>query len=378
MKYRHLNLEQKLTKIRKKMPLLIKQFHSEEVGYDFSKLDDIYEFMTPALNKYGVNFDIVRETPTMMDGSGYPVYLIQDKDGYWRFEADLTLCWINADEPRERTETIIHAVGTHEIPDKAKGVAWTYALKCYLRNKFCVKQDSESEDPDMRGTDAPDEAQTEKAQTEKADSVKTEKKSAGQEQNKQAPIKQEPKSGKVKEMPVKVKTEIARTEKASGEPERTAEKPMAEKKTESLVKKNPALSEEKQKESVFEQPSEEEAKVQESPTMVQEDGFEPVTDEEEIPFDDYEDDCSFMEDLNEELSMKEAGDTSAYEAARNYICTFGIFKDKTLGYMLDSGEKGKAGLKWLATSYKGSDKEMVQAAKLLLDTDENYTNKKAA
>lgn len=374
MKYRHLNLEQKLTKIRKKMPLLIKQFHSEEVGYDFSKLDDIYAFMTPALNKYGVNFDIVRETPTMMDGSGHPVYLIQDHDGYWRFEADLTLCWINADEPRERTETIIHAVGTHEIPDKAKGVAWTYALKCYLRNKFCVKQDSESEDPDMRGTDTPDEAQT-----EKADSVKTEKKSTGQGQNKQTPIKQEPKSGKVKEMPVKAKTEIARTEKASGEPKGTVGKPLAERKTESLVKKeNSALSEEKKRESVFEPPVDEEANLQESSTMVQADGFEPVADEEEIPFDDYEDDCSFMEDLNEELSMKETEDTSAYEAARNYICTFGIFKDKTLGYMLDSGEKGKAGLKWLATSYKGSDKEMVQAAKLLLETDENYTNKKAA
>lgn len=370
MKYRHLNLEQKLTKIRKKIPHLIKQFHSEEAGYDFSKLDDIYELMTPALNKYGVNFDIYRETPTMTDASGRPVYLIQDHDGYWRYEADLTLYWINADEPKERTEAIIHAVGTHEIPDKAKGVAWTYGLKYYLRNKFCVRQDSDTEDPDMRGTGTSDDTQGENTPRSRQ-----EQNTPVQEEKKQEPVKQEQKSGKVKEMPVKAKTE----KKAVSEPKGKVEKPLEEKKTEHLVtKEDVSAAEDKKRNSAIEKPAEEQTKAQETSTMVSADGFVPVTNEEEIPFDEYEDDCSFMEDLDEELSMKETVDTSAYEAARNYICTFGIFKDKTLGYMLDSGEKGKAGLKWLATSYKGSDKEMVQAAKLLLETDETYTNKKAA
>ena len=52
-----MNLEQKMAKIRKKMPSLLKKFHNEEADYDFATLDDIYESMTPALNKYGVNFD---------------------------------------------------------------------------------------------------------------------------------------------------------------------------------------------------------------------------------------------------------------------------------------------------------------------------------
>ena len=43
-KYQYMNLEQKLAKIRKKMPLLLKKNHNDEENYDFATLDDIYEF----------------------------------------------------------------------------------------------------------------------------------------------------------------------------------------------------------------------------------------------------------------------------------------------------------------------------------------------
>lgn len=61
--YNYLNLQQKLCRIRKKIPALVKKRHSEEVDYDFTKIDDIYRFLTPALNKYGVNFEIYEEIP---------------------------------------------------------------------------------------------------------------------------------------------------------------------------------------------------------------------------------------------------------------------------------------------------------------------------
>ena len=74
-KYNYMNLNQKMIRIRKKVPKLIRKRYSEDVTYDFVKLDDIYECLTPALNKYGVDFDILSERPTQMDEQGNSVFL---------------------------------------------------------------------------------------------------------------------------------------------------------------------------------------------------------------------------------------------------------------------------------------------------------------
>ena len=84
--YNYLNLQQKLCRIRKKIPALVKKRHSEEVDNDFTKIDDIYRFLTPALNKYGVNFEIYEEIPVKKDSQGNPVYLYQE-NGFWMYEA---------------------------------------------------------------------------------------------------------------------------------------------------------------------------------------------------------------------------------------------------------------------------------------------------
>lgn len=149
-KYSYLNLNQKMSKIRKKVPALVRKRYSEEVPYDFVKLDDIYAYLTPALNKYGVDFDVVSETPTQKDATGNPVYLTTFGN-LWQYEADLKICWTNADHPEEKSYSDIHVVGTNEIPDKAKGSAWSYGLKYYLLNKFNIVQ-AGADDPDMRGT----------------------------------------------------------------------------------------------------------------------------------------------------------------------------------------------------------------------------------
>ena len=40
-KYNYMNLNQKMIRIRKKVPKLIRKRYSEDVTYDFVKLDDI-------------------------------------------------------------------------------------------------------------------------------------------------------------------------------------------------------------------------------------------------------------------------------------------------------------------------------------------------
>ena len=124
-KYNYMNLNQKMIRIRKKVPKLIRKRYSEDVTYDFVKLDDIYECLTPALNKYGVDFDILSERPTQMDEQGNSVFL-KEMGTLWRYEADLELCWTNADRPGDKVRSFLHVIGTNEAPDKAKGAAWTY------------------------------------------------------------------------------------------------------------------------------------------------------------------------------------------------------------------------------------------------------------
>ena len=87
-KYNYMNLNQKMIRIRKKVPKLIRKRYSEDVTYDFVKLDDIYECLTPALNKYGVDFDILSERPTQMDEQGNSVFLKE-----WERSGDMRLTW---------------------------------------------------------------------------------------------------------------------------------------------------------------------------------------------------------------------------------------------------------------------------------------------
>ena len=167
-KYAYLNLTQKMIKIRKMVPKLLRKRYSEEVPYDFVRLDDVYEYLTPALNKYGVDFEVLGEVSTQLDASGNPAYLTPFGN-MWRYEADLKLCWTNADHPEEKNYSDIHVVGTNEVPDKAKGAAWSYGLKYYLLNKFNIVQ-ATTEDPDMRGP-APDGDKTKKEKEAEAREV---------------------------------------------------------------------------------------------------------------------------------------------------------------------------------------------------------------
>ena len=54
-----------------------------------------------------------------MDEQGNSVFL-KEMGALWRYEADLELCWTNADRPGDKVRSFLHVIGTNEAPDKAK------------------------------------------------------------------------------------------------------------------------------------------------------------------------------------------------------------------------------------------------------------------
>ena len=158
-----LTLQQKFVKLREAVPAIVQKQHSDGVKYKFAKIFDVYELLTPAMNAFGVNFDIVGEKATRHDANGdalyYHTYTQQTRNGsriVWVYEADLTIRWTNADDPADTLEVTLHAIGTNDGgPDKAKGSAWTYCLKYYLFEKFGIDQGEDDPDMSDHGSDAP-------------------------------------------------------------------------------------------------------------------------------------------------------------------------------------------------------------------------------
>ncbi len=158
-----MSLQEKFVKLREAVPAITQRQHSEGVKYKFAKIFDVYELLTPAMNQYGVNFDIVGETATRHAENGDPVYYSHFQQNtqrggliVWVYEADLTIRWTNADDPEDILEVTLHAIGTNDGgPDKAKGSAWTYCLKYYLFEKFGIDQGDDDPDLNDRGQAAP-------------------------------------------------------------------------------------------------------------------------------------------------------------------------------------------------------------------------------
>lgn len=152
-----MNLLQKLIAISNEMPKLLKKHYSDEVDYDFVKIDDIFELLNPAFTKYHICLQELEET----DATYSKV------DGSWIYTAKLTFFIVNADCLDEKERVSIQLVGDHlDSPAKAKGAAWTYGFKYFFLYKFRMKQ--ETEDPDMKGTppNGPDKSK-EKAEQKK-------------------------------------------------------------------------------------------------------------------------------------------------------------------------------------------------------------------
>ena len=69
-----LTLQQKFIKLREAVPSITQKAHSDGVKYKFAKIFDVYQLLTPAMNEFGVNFDIVGEQATRHSENGDPIY----------------------------------------------------------------------------------------------------------------------------------------------------------------------------------------------------------------------------------------------------------------------------------------------------------------
>jgi len=150
------NLEQKLLAVRAAIPRLAPKKYSDQIKYRYNKISDVYEFLNPALTENGVLLHVAGELPCRWnDGSAVYWQAYETKTKYgdartlWIYESEINLEWVNADSPEEKRALTIHALGTNDGgPDKAKGSAWTYALKYFLFEELGVDQGED--DPDSR------------------------------------------------------------------------------------------------------------------------------------------------------------------------------------------------------------------------------------
>ena len=375
-KYNYMNLNQKMIRIRKKVPKLIRKRYSEDVTYDFVKLDDIYECLTPALNKYGVDFDILSEKPTQMDEQGNSVFL-KEMGALWRYEADLELCWTNADRPGDKVRSFLHVIGTNEAPDKAKGAAWTYGLKYYFLNKFNIMQASGIDDPDMRGTEKeemPKQEASVKPEKPKKKQEKAERKETAAKQEQTEPVRDKKTDRKklrdgnaISEGTVKVEYAVMDTEEN-----------LPGQMTFGMEESESGLEEFSDEETKAEDPVQtEEISVDEEITAETDaDGFRAVEETDEVPFDE-DDEISFDAEEEEETpeeTAEEVLEDMAHEEdaedevkwAEKVICNFGVYAGTPLGEMMQDA-RGYQTIKWLVQRYKGQNQEIQKAAKILLD-----------
>lgn len=332
---RRLTLQQKIVGIRRQIPALVRRAYSEEVSYDFTKIDDIYRYMTPAMNAYQVNLEIVAETSGKKDELGNPVfvqYLAQCQ--MWMYEADLTLKWINAENPEDTDSMVIHAIGSHEFPDKAKGSAWTYALKYYLLNKFCIDQGGE--DPDMRGLK---ETGTSMAEQDGFydSTMEMEQGEFGEDE---AFEEQEPESAPV-------------TEPSKDAPEKS-EKQEKQVQNEKPAPTVPSWIEESQEMAWASAPKQ--PGVSPEP-----EGQKPAASPHILP-----ENGSMVHLPDSAVAAIQSENGMTVEEAMQIKCTPGVYGGHTLGSLAQLGQEGINALTWYAKGYSGKRKELQEGARLLL------------
>lgn len=111
-----MNLAQKFVELRRACPEIIKKQHSDGVKYKFAKIFDVYELLAPAMNEWGVDWDIVKEVATRHHENGdakfYDSFIQHTRNGdrvVWVYEADITLRWINVDQGEDDPDNSDHS-----------------------------------------------------------------------------------------------------------------------------------------------------------------------------------------------------------------------------------------------------------------------------
>lgn len=377
-----LTLQEKMVKIRSEIPALVKRSYSEDVDYDFTKIDDIYRYMTPALNKWKVNLEIEFEQPTKRDELGNPVFVqYLNACQMWLYEADLGLEWINAENSEDTYRVTIHAIGTHNVPEKAKGSAWTYNMKYYLQNKYCIDQGGE--DPDMRsggvsdGTEygSYDGSQAYGGSAENYDNGEIDAASGeifGNELGASGDDIENYDNG----------TQVFGNDE-EGSSEDIGENDDVFNRTGINKKDNNYSSEGEGEHGRKENAASQNASAEESKGRNEggkangkanekagknvERAANKRTEKQPPVSPLIQPENGTMVTLPESAKESHAAGMSI-EAAQNMVCTFGIYNKKRLGDLAEMGEEGVEALRWFAYDFRGRDKKIKEAAMLLLQT----------
>ena len=128
-----LTLQQKFIKLREAVPSITQKAHSDGVKYKFAKIFDVYQLLTPAMNEFGVNFDIVGEQATRHSENGDPIYYsnftqhTRNGENYTRLSSRIfTTTVVGKDQKgrkiTEGVETYKTPSGVYEIKDWARHV----------------------------------------------------------------------------------------------------------------------------------------------------------------------------------------------------------------------------------------------------------------
>lgn len=330
-----LSLQEKMVLIRARIPALVKRTYSEDVNYDFTKIDDIFRYLTPAMNEYKVNWEIESEKATITDGSGNPIFVrYLERPMLWLYEADLTICWINAEQPEDKVSVTLHAIGTHEMPEKAKGSALTYAFKYYLLDKFCINQGGE--DPDMRTPVFP----------------------KGEHDRRDTP------DGNTESNFTETASEDCGNHGEAVQTNTTADAQLDDGHEEHALETEPDAFSQIPPASEHIRPSN--GRMVELPESArQEQGNEPVKtlEKESVT-------APIRESATAQATAPEGGQSGtpsiSYHEACDVVCTIGMLRGHRLGDLL-AKEEGLENLNWIAHNYKGKNEQLREAARLLLE-----------
>lgn len=354
-----------MVKIRSEIPALVKRTYSEDVNYDFTKIDDIFRYLTPAMNQWNVNFEIVSESASKRKENGDSVYVeFLAYCQMWLYEADLELKWINAEKPEDEVTVTIHAIGTHEMPEKAKGSALTYALKYYLLDKYCIDQGGV--DPDMRDfpPDTYDEAGLEYDDTPPDTYDSSNDNSEGIAGSTVETTEMEQNVGEESNM----EDQGEEPGKESGKEAEQKEADTSE--YDSLGSESGADGESSQEDASTEDGAEPAKQVPVAATKktgnkaAKADKRSP---DRPAPSRHIMPENGQMVNLPNGVSPQPAINMTVEEAG-NIVCTFGIYNNQSLSELMDQGEEGIKGLEWIAYRYRGKNETIRQGARLLLST----------
>ena len=129
------NIYQKLIEVRKKIGTLNKD--TSGYGFKYVSGSQVLGKIKEEMDKQGIILEPHLISPRM------------DKDGGY-IDSPMKMIWINADDPKDRSEVAWYMIGKQRDPSQAFGSGLTYSERYFIMKYFNVPTDED--DPDSRSS----------------------------------------------------------------------------------------------------------------------------------------------------------------------------------------------------------------------------------